>query len=644
MTDIDRWYEEDSELLSGGKFIALVVSDNDDDESGLEEDLNVHHTPKKDRPKRAESGRGKVIRSPDSVGPTSVNAKHKRWSIISSNSKKRWSSLSFASEERRTSPVTTSSKKRRSTASLDPLDQQITNSNGNGDGSGNGSGNVNVENKPSKNGNNNVAKSANTVHDGENSSASSRRVSISSAMSSLQRSSTSTSLRQMFGKIALQDEEKENRPAVKRFIGKLSPRGHQSRSTLGQLDANVYAGLSSRNLHSDTASIVSGMSMSSRSSVTSASRWKFWKKSSDTFDQSSSSALSSQQAMHSNGSLTSRRSQSSLKQKSSHSSLKKPSSHRNSVTSESISLPIPDQVSRDKLRTKLRNSTSIMSMRSTVIPEEFEDFQMSQLLKLCGQTGPIPIEQLIPKWSKLSRISKHVVRDDDFVYKFLPLEEDDFTHSKNIRVKELELLELFSGTPGFTQLISCHLALINGGSTLICKLKYAGIPLKKVKSSSWSATLNIWWQCAIIIYAAEAKFQFEHRDLQLDHILVDGNNNVTLCDYKLSRASNGSMVYYTRLDHPLFFQGRGDYRYEVYNTMRHWCADNWSRCDPRNNLLWLHYLGVKLIDGQKGIAHDAHYSELLKLLGQINPHRRRKSLFGKSDQISNCGDLLRLRK
>ncbi|SCU84599.1 LAFA_0D10858g1_1 [Lachancea sp. 'fantastica'] len=638
MADIDRWYEEDSELLAGGKFIALVVSDNDEDESGVEEDSNVHRTPR-GQPKRAGSGPSKIIRSPESVGPASANAKHKRWSIISSSSKKRWSSLSFASEERRTSPVTSSSKKRRSTASMDPIDQQITNGNGNGNGN---SGN---DNKPAKNSPASVApNNTNIIPDGENSTTSSRRVSISSAMSSLQRSSTSNSLRQMFGKIAIQDEEKENKPVVKRFIGKLSPRGNQSRSTLGQLDTNVYAGLSSRNPHADTASIVSGMSMSSRSSVSSASRWKFWKRHSDAFDQSSSSALSSQQAMHSNGSLSSRRSQSSLKQKSSHSSLKKLSSHRNSVTSESISLPIPDQVSRDKLRTKLRNSTSIMSMRSAVIPEELEDFQMSQLLKLCDQSEPIPIDKLIPEWSKMSRISKHVLRNDEFVYKCLPLEEDDFTHNKNIRVKELELLSLFSGTPGFTQLISCHLALINGVSTIICKLKYAGVPLKNIKSPSWSATLNIWWQCAVIIYAAETKFQFEHRDLQLDHILVDSNNNVTFCDYKLSRASNGSVVYYTRLDHPLFFQGRGDYRYEVYNTMRHWCADNWSRCDSRNNLLWLHYLGVKLIEGQKGMAHDAQYSELLKLLAQINPHRRRKSLFGKTDQILSCGDLMRLRK
>ncbi|SCU92742.1 LAME_0F01288g1_1 [Lachancea meyersii CBS 8951] len=639
MADIDRWYEEDSELLSGGKFIALEVSDDDEDETGYEDEQAVQRTPttavlKGDAKTDAKADvRGlttpKLVKSPESRGQNGGNTKHKRWSMISSSSKKRWSSLSFASEDRRMSPAPSSSKKRRSTASIDLLEQPVAS-------------NASDNSSSINNSNNNNANT--TAENGENSYGSSRRISVSSSMQSLPRSSTSNSLRQMFGKIALQDEEKENKTGVKRFIGKMSPRRNQFRSTLGQLDANVYATLNARNSYADTASLISEMSMSSKASVSSASKWKFWKRQSESYDPSSPSASSSQSVLHSNGSLVTRRSQSSLKQKSSHSSLKKLSTHRNSVTSESISLPIPDQVSRDKLRTKLRNSTSILSMRSTVIAEEFEDFQISQLLKLCDQTEPVPIEKLIPEWSKMTKISKHVARHKDFVLKFLPLAEDEFTHNKNIRVKELELLKLFSGTPGFTQFVSCHLALIHGESTLVCKLKYAGVPLIKAKLPSWSATLNIWWQCAVILYAAETKYQFEHRDLQLDHILVDQNYNVTLCDYKLSRALNGPMIYYTRLDHPLFFQGRGDYRYEVYNTMRHWCADSWSRYDPRNNLLWLHYLGVKLLEKQNDMAHDASYSELLKLVAQVNPHRRRKPLFGRNDQIMSCGDVLRLRK
>ncbi|SCV00586.1 LANO_0F07624g1_1 [Lachancea nothofagi CBS 11611] len=632
--EADRWYEEDSEILSGGKFIALEVSDHEGDYNSSEDDQIGQHA----AIVKVKSTTVPYVAKTPEAGNASGNAANKRWSVLSNGSKKRWSSLSFASDERRTSPPnTTSSKKRCSTASddksrravgSDTHEQQTTKT----------SGTTNI-------GTTNIG----TTNNGTTSSSSSRRLSVSSSMSTLHRSSTSNSLRQMFGKIVLQDEEKENVPAVKRFISKMSPiRGQprgQPRSNLSPLDSNVYASLNNRKSYADNASIASGMSMSSAASnMSSASRWKFWKKNLDNSDANSTSNSSMQHQSYSNASLKSRRSQSSLKQKSSHSSLTKLGQHRNSVTSESISLPIPNQVSRDKLRTKLRNSTSVMSMNSTVISEEVDEFETSQLLKLCEQSHQIPLQELIPDWPNVNKLSKNVFCSENSVFKFLPLGQDELTHSKHIRIKELQLLKLFTSTPGLTQLVGSHLIVINGEPSLVCELKHAGVPLSKTKISSWAATLNIWWQCAFIIYAAETKFQFEHRDLQLKHILLDAKNNVTLCDYKLARASHGSVVHYTRLDHPLFFQGRGDYRYEVYNTMRHWGADSSSRFDPRNNLLWLHYLGVKLIEKQGDMPHDSHYSELLKMIAQVNPHRRKKAFFRRSDQILNCGDLLRLRK
>ncbi|SCU93715.1 LADA_0G04544g1_1 [Lachancea dasiensis] len=622
------WYEEDSELLSRGKFIALEVSDHEDDYNSSDDDAEPGNLQTMTAISETSSVAPSTVRTPEPAGP--VGSGSKRWSILSNSSKKRWSSLSFTSEERRLSPAATSaSRKRRSTASDDKSKRMIVD-----DSTGQlAQGNSHTSTAD--------AKSA-----GSHSGSTSRRVSVSSSMSNLNRSSTSTSLRQMFGKIGLQDEEKENSKSASRgsIVGKGAPRRNTARATLGELDTNVFASLSHRKSFADNASVVSGRSMSSTSSASSGSKWKFWKRNSDVFDPYSPSISGSPQQLHSNASLKSRRSQSSLKQKNSHSSLNKLISHRNSVTSESISLPIPDQVSRDKLRTKLRNSTSIMSMNSAMAKDDLYEFQMSQLLKLCDQTEMIAMEKLFPEWSKMTKISKHVYRWQDSVYKFLPLGQDEFTHTKNVRLKELELLKLMSGTPGFTQMKSCHLALIRKEPYLICELKYAGVPLKKAKIKDWSTVVNILWQCAVIIYAAETKYQFEHRDLQLDHILVDSNNNVTLCDYKLARAFDGTTVHYTRLDHPLFFQGRGDYRYEVYNTMRHWCTEGWSHFDPRNNLLWLHYLGVKLIEKHRAMPHDAHYSELLNLVAQVNPHRRRRAIFRRSDQILSCGDLLRLKR
>lgn len=616
--ELEGWYEEDSEVLTSGKFIALEVSDHEDDYNSSndspseEEQQELKQTPTRsqtrDRYSREGSGSRqspahKVARTPEvaelppaSAGSATASSKSgKRWSMLSNNSKKRWSSLSFTSDERRRSP-STSSIKRRSVISTTSDDKRTAT--------------PDLSRR--------VSTSTSSVH---------------SSIPNLKRSSTSNSLRQMFGKIALQDDQKENKTTIKRFLGKMSPR-RTTRSSLGTLDPNMYSSLPQRNSYADNSSIISSNSMAS----TASSRWKFWKKTPDMGSFESSPSYSS-------ASLKTRLSQSSLKQKSSHSSLNKLTSHhRNSVTSESISLPMPDQVSRDKLRTKLRSSTSILSINSTVATEEFDEFQISQLLKLCEQSQILPVEQLVPEWNSLQKLSKHVYRGKESVFKVLPLAQDDFTHSKHLRVKELELLRLFNGTPGFTQMCVCHLALVENDPTLICELKYAGKSLAHVRINSWAAALNIWWQCAVIIYAAETKFQFEHRDLQFEHVLVDASGNVTLCDYKLARASQGSVVYYTRLDHPLFFQGRGDYRYEVYNTMRHWCADSWARYDPRNNLLWLHYLGVKLIESMNDVPHDGQYSELLKLIAQVNPNRRRKALFRRSDQILNCGDVLRLRR
>ncbi|SCW01024.1 LAFE_0D03400g1_1 [Lachancea fermentati] len=608
--ELDSWFDEYAGGPAGSKFIALEVSDHEDDYDSSTESIAPAKEVECEAGVTAESVQSpvqspvqtpvqsrNVSRTPSqkparSSEPSLLNSASaktsKRWSLISNSSKKRWSSVSFASEERRVSP-STSSKKRRSVMS------------------------VTSENE----------KRMSTA-------------SVQSSIASLKRSSTGASLRQMFGKIAIGDEEKENNSSSKLPSGRSTSRPN-SRASLQPLNANVCNTMSQRKSYlasspsMDNVSVISGASVSSVSS-----KWKFWKKKSDSESSEVSQAYSGPTIRHHG-------SRSSLKHKSSHSSLQKLKSHRNSVASESISLPMPDLLSRDKLRMKLRNSTSLMSLNSSVITEEFDELQISQLLELCGQNHPLPIEQVVPTWSTLQRLSTHVFQGTDSIFKILPLGQDDFTHSKNMRLKELKLLRLFNGTPGFTQLIACHLALIHGEPTLVCELRHAGISLADTNFSSWAKVLNVWWQCAVIVYAGETKFQFEHRDLQLEHVLVDHHGNVTICDYKLSRASQGSFTYYTRLDHPLFFQGRGDYRYDVYNTMRHWSSDSPARFNPRNNLLWLHYIGVKLLKQLSHVPSDQSHAELRKLVALVDPYRRKRSIFRRSDDISNCGDLLRLR-
>lgn len=133
----------------------------------------------------------------------------------------------------------------------------------------------------------------------------------------------------------------------------------------------------------------------------------------------------------------------------------------------------------------------------------------------------------------------------------------------------------------------------------------SGIDLKRYKLGSWTDAESIFWQTVAALAEAEERYQFEHRDLHWGNILITENImevnsddllhklttvasselsiadevrsallarstlKVTLIDFTLSRASDteGGIIY-TRMDHPEFYRGKGDYQFDVYNTMR----------------------------------------------------------------------------
>lgn len=213
-------------------------------------------------------------------------------------------------------------------------------------------------------------------------------------------------------------------------------------------------------------------------------------------------------------------------------------------------------------------------------------------------------------------------------------------------------------------------------SQLYCILvmSNAGTDLEHFEIHNWQEAESIFWQTVHCLKEAEENFDFEHRDLHWGNIVIseqqhtindngyngkehcnevqddierttekldnlqldddvcqtysDRKLRVTLIDYTLSRANgpNGSL-YYTRLDHPDFFRGRGDYQFDIYRFMRatvialqrsghanpamspssHHIGNlnsnfngesqvNWSFFCPRTNVLWLHYLVDKLIN------------------------------------------------
>ncbi|CAR29490.1 ZYRO0G09922p [Zygosaccharomyces rouxii] len=557
------------------------------------------------------------------------------------------------------------------------------------------------------------------------------------------RSSTGSSLKQLFGLIALNDENKENHYPQKKQESAKVP---STASTRGQplkerRNTNVETPSSQRNsaflgktemprrqsrLHTHSPSI------SSLSSLTSSSKWKFWQRSGNsirdrtisrplsthslvgpptdpttktkssfselhkaiyannnsTFEDNSSSISNSlsKRLSSSNlslGNLKHRSSQSSLKHKSSQSSLQRFKTRRksNNMAEEGsisssgshshhpkISLPVVDQMSRDKIKTKLRNSSSLLSLHSSlpIMMKDYDEVVLQQILEYCDVSKELPYDDdYIPVLKNATELSTHVWRAQsegtNVIYKKLPLETlEDVTYSKSMCLHELKMLRLSKGTTGLPYLLRSFVirerpifdeetaSTTEGKLYLLIILRDNGTPLSQIKLNTWPQALKIFWQVVTTLYVAETKFEFEHRSLSLDHILVDDHLNVTLCDLKGARAywASRKETLFTRLDHPLFFQGGGDYQFDVYNLMRAILSEtSWDNYEPRTNLLWLHFLLYKLFHayGDKLVLQGR---ERLAALAQLlDPSSNaRRSIFKRNErEVRSCGDLLRFK-
>lgn len=152
----------------------------------------------------------------------------------------------------------------------------------------------------------------------------------------------------------------------------------------------------------------------------------------------------------------------------------------------------------------------------------------------------------------------------------------------------------------------------------------------------WKYAASIFWQTAKALSKAEELVQFEHRDLHWGQILIrntsacqglpvlqprkntnvtaasaveevqnkfmdDVSNgvSVTIIDLGLSRMDAGDGVsgrktIWTAFDEEIFL-GEGDYQFDVYRLMKTHNEDSWQTFKPLTNVMWLHYLLLKLI-------------------------------------------------
>ncbi|KAI0082363.1 hypothetical protein K474DRAFT_1655109 [Panus rudis PR-1116 ss-1] len=142
--------------------------------------------------------------------------------------------------------------------------------------------------------------------------------------------------------------------------------------------------------------------------------------------------------------------------------------------------------------------------------------------------------------------------------------------------------------------------------------------------TGWRQACSLFWQVTRALAEAEDLVRFEHRDLHWGQILVKNTTSsekpkrrkgerlpmdhelhglkATVIDLGLARmdAMDGTTreIRWTPFDEEIF-EGQGDYQFDVYRMMRVHNADSWESYSPLTNVMWLHYLILKLLHSKR---------------------------------------------
>ncbi|KAI1796185.1 hypothetical protein LXA43DRAFT_988756 [Ganoderma leucocontextum] len=140
--------------------------------------------------------------------------------------------------------------------------------------------------------------------------------------------------------------------------------------------------------------------------------------------------------------------------------------------------------------------------------------------------------------------------------------------------------------------------------------------------TGWRQACSVFWQVTRTLAEAEDLVSFEHRDLHWGQILIknvpaksttrrktrpsmddpDHGVLVTVIDLGLSRMDShdgdGANAHWTPFDEEIF-EGEGDYQFDVYRMMRTHNSDRWDDFSPLTNVMWLHYLVLKLLQSKR---------------------------------------------
>lgn len=159
----------------------------------------------------------------------------------------------------------------------------------------------------------------------------------------------------------------------------------------------------------------------------------------------------------------------------------------------------------------------------------------------------------------------------------------------------------------------------------------------------------------LTLAVAESKYEFEHRDLHWGNILLRPTDEaevhfvlngqritvategvqVTIIDYTLSRMLyKRNYLQFNDLAHDEdLFSATGDYQYEIYRLMRKRLGNVWSAFEPYTNVLWLHYMIDKLINGaryrlKQSKKHKTAIRQMMTLRDQVTDFKSAVDLVG----------------
>jgi len=178
---------------------------------------------------------------------------------------------------------------------------------------------------------------------------------------------------------------------------------------------------------------------------------------------------------------------------------------------------------------------------------------------------------------------------------------------------------------------------------VVFELANCGFDLEAYHFKNAEQSYSIFKQVTLSLAVAEEKFQFEHRDLHWVNLLISPTTEkfttfvvngksvdiptfgvrATIIDYTLSRIVYRNVCLYQDLAaDPLLFEADGDYQFDIYRLMKSQTDDAWERFEPFTNVLWLHYLCDKMINGcrytsRKARKHRTAIDQLMKLRDEL---------------------------